>query len=249
VVLHPDLAGVQAAPAILEAWLTGMGLELKPSKMRFTHTLDPYEGQVGFDFLGCTIRQFHVGHPHSGKGADGRLLGFKTHITPSKEAIRRHVHARGDLIRTHRTVTQDDLITMLNPRIRGWAQYDRSAVASATFALCDYHLYHQVRRWCYRRHPTKARRWIGAKYWRPSATRRWNVASATGVTLRRHSQTTIRRHVKVRTAASLYDGHLLYWAQRLQHHPQSGCAPPHDLGVGPFVAGTPVLPARTGVLV
>jgi len=28
-----------------------MGLELKSSKTRITHTLYPYEGQVGFDFL------------------------------------------------------------------------------------------------------------------------------------------------------------------------------------------------------
>jgi len=29
-----------------------MGLELKPSKTRITHTLHPDEGQVGVDFLG-----------------------------------------------------------------------------------------------------------------------------------------------------------------------------------------------------
>jgi RNA-directed DNA polymerase len=222
VVLHPELAGVQAARAALEQWLAGMGLELKPSKTRITHTLDPYEGQVGFDFLGCTIRQFHVGTTHSGKGRDGRLLGFKTRITPSKEAVHRHVRTLGDLIRHHRTVTQDDLIGMLNPRIRGWANYYRSTVASAAFSACDHHLYHQLRRWCGRRHPTKNGHWIVAKYWRPSATRRWNFTAPSGATLRLHTQTPIRRHVKVRKAASLYDGNLLYWAHRLQQHPETG---------------------------
>ncbi len=222
VVLHPDLAGVQAARAALEQWLAGMGLELKPSKTRITHTLDSHEGQVGFDFLGCTVRQFRVGKAHSGHGRNGQPLGFKTLIRPSTEAIRRHVHALGDLIRKHRTVSQDDLIELLNPRIRGWANYYRSVVASAAFTACDGHLYHQLRRWCCRRHPTKARRWIVAKYWRPSATRRWNFTSPSGSTLRRHAQTPIRRHVKVRKAASLYDGNLVYWAQRLQHHPETG---------------------------
>ena len=33
-------------------WLKDMGLELKPSKTRITHTLTPYEGNVGFDFWG-----------------------------------------------------------------------------------------------------------------------------------------------------------------------------------------------------
>jgi RNA-directed DNA polymerase len=222
VVLHPDLAGVQAARAALEHWLAGMGLELQPSKTRITHTLDSHEGQVGFDFLGCTVRQFRVGKTHSGKGRDGQLLGFKTLIRPSTEAIRRHVRTLGDLIRHHRTVTQDDLIGLLNPRIQGWATYYRSAVASTAFAECDHHLYHQLRRWCRRRHPTKSRRWIVARYWRPSTTRRWNFTSPSGYTLRRHTQTTTRRHVKVRKAASLFDGNLPYWAQRLQHHPETG---------------------------
>ncbi len=199
-----------------------MGLALKPSKTRITHTLDSHEGQVGFDFLGCTIRQFRVGKTHSGHGRNGQPLGFKTFIRPSKEAIRRHVHALGDLIRQHRTVTQEDLIGMLNPRIRGWASYYRSVVASAAFSECDHHLYHQLRRWCFRRHPAKGRRWIVAKYWHRSATRRWNFASPSGATLRRHTQTLRRRHVKVRKEASLFDGNLLYWAQRLQHHPETG---------------------------
>jgi RNA-directed DNA polymerase len=222
VVCHPDLAGVQAARAALEHWLAEIGLELKPSKTRITHTLEPYEGQVGFDFLGCTVRQFRVGRTHSGRERHGRLWGFKTIITPSKVAMHRHVQTLGDLIRKHRAVTQDDLIGMLNPRIQGWANYYRSVVAATAFAACDSHLYHQLRSWCLRRHPTKARRWIVAKYWRPSATRRWTFSSPAGVTLRRHTQTAIRRYVKVRKEASVFDGNLAYWAQRLQRHPETG---------------------------
>jgi RNA-directed DNA polymerase len=111
---------------------------------------------------------------------------------------------------------------LLNPRSQGWATYYQSVQASATFAACDRHLYHQLRRWTRHRHPTKARRWIAARYWRPSAQRRWNFTSPTGSTLRRPAQTAIRRYVKVRKAASFYDGNLVYWAQRLQHHPQTG---------------------------
>jgi len=41
-----------------------MGLELKDAKTRFAHTLEAKEechGNVGFDFLGFTIRQYPVG--------------------------------------------------------------------------------------------------------------------------------------------------------------------------------------------
>src|SRR5947207_9678609 len=42
-----------------------MGLHLHAHKTRFTHTLTPYEGQVGFDFLGFHIRQEPVGNSHA----------------------------------------------------------------------------------------------------------------------------------------------------------------------------------------
>jgi len=98
VVLHPTEEGVIKARAILEAWLKDMGLELKPSKTRITHTLRKYQGTVGFDFLGFTVRQFPVGKTHSGRpGGMGKnaRLGFKTIIKPSKEAIKQHLEQRG----------------------------------------------------------------------------------------------------------------------------------------------------------
>src|SRR4051794_7381421 len=66
VVLHRDLSVIQAAQDIAATWLHVMGLELKPSKTTITHTLTPYAGQVGFDFLGFEIRQYRVGKTHSG---------------------------------------------------------------------------------------------------------------------------------------------------------------------------------------
>jgi RNA-directed DNA polymerase len=46
VVLHPTRAGVEKARQVVERWLRDMGVELKPSKTRITHTLD---GEAGFD--------------------------------------------------------------------------------------------------------------------------------------------------------------------------------------------------------
>lgn len=222
VVLHPDLAGVEAARTALEHWLGEIGLAFKPSKTNVTHTLSPYQGRVGFDFLGWSVRQFPVGKTHTGKDTTGRPLGFKTLIRPSNEAIKRHTTALGTVIRRHRTVPQGDLIARLNRKIGGWANYHRAVVAKAAYQACDYHLYHQLRRWCIRRHPRKGRKWIVAQYWRPSATRRWTFATPTGVTLRLHTDVPIRRHAKVRGDASPFDGNLIYWALRRRDHPQTG---------------------------
>jgi RNA-directed DNA polymerase len=222
VVLHPEVEGVAAAQHALSVWLAEIGLEFKPSKTRITHTLHEHQGQVGFDFLGCTIRQFPVGKTRTGHTTSGQPLGFTTRITPSKEAIKRHTADLGTVIRHHRTVSQEELIGLLSPKIRGWAAYYRAVVARAAYATCDFHLYQQLRRWAFRRHPTKGRRWIVHRYWRRSAHRRWHFATATGVRLRYHTDTTIHRHVQVRGTASPFDGNLTYWAQRRQMHPQTG---------------------------
>jgi hypothetical protein len=56
VVLHPTRAGVERARRIAEAWLSGIGLQLKASQTRIGHTLHSIDGRIGFDFLGFSIR-------------------------------------------------------------------------------------------------------------------------------------------------------------------------------------------------
>jgi RNA-directed DNA polymerase len=90
VVLHADLTIVQPCQQMLSEWLTQRGLTLHPSKTRITHTLNPHDGSVGFDFLGFTVRQFPAGKYHTAHNAYGTPLGFKTLIQPSSRSIQRH---------------------------------------------------------------------------------------------------------------------------------------------------------------
>jgi RNA-directed DNA polymerase len=222
VILCTDLAGIQAAQAATAVWLAGRGLQLSPTKTHLTHTLTPYEGRVGFDFLGCTIRQFPAGKTRSGKRSNGTLLGFRTHITPSKQAVSRHLAATRASIRQHRTVPQAALIADLNPRIRGWAAYYRSVAASRVYALCEHRLFAQLWHWARRRHPRAARHDVARRYWLLQPGARWvfAVREAGAITLRLQPHATrVRRHVKVRGTASPYDGNLVYWTRRLREHP------------------------------
>jgi len=81
VILHVDLAELQKMQEQTEVWLAEMGLRLKASKTHICHTLQARDGQVGFDFLGFTIRQYPVGKYRTctfrGKP------GYKTLIKPS----------------------------------------------------------------------------------------------------------------------------------------------------------------------
>ena len=121
VIFHSNLEKLQEAADRVTAWLQEIGLNLSPKKTRITHTLTPYQGQVGFDFLGFTIRQFPVGKTHAGKSSHGKPLGFKTLIKPSKEAIKRHTAVLREKLIQLRSASQAEVIKGLNPMIWGGA--------------------------------------------------------------------------------------------------------------------------------
>ena len=195
-----------------------MGLELKPSKTRITHTLHPHEGNLGFDFLGFHVRQFQVGKTHSGKNPQGEILGFKTIIRPSDEAIRRHDQSIRTTIRKLENAPQTALIIRLNPIIRGWTKYYSPVAAKQTFTNLSHRMYLKLRRWTKRRHPNWSGKIVVRKYWRLEKGH-WDFATKEGLSLYRHTQTPIRRYPKVRGTRSLYDGDWVYWGKRLGRHP------------------------------
>jgi RNA-directed DNA polymerase len=226
VILHPDKEELDKATQKITSWLKNMGLVLSPKKTRVTHTLIPYEGNVGFDFLGYTVRQFHVGKTHTGKDTTGKPLGYKTINKPSKKAIKTHIQKTNQLLKKLKSAPQKAVVGKLNPIIRGWCNYHRVVCATKVFHRCDSHMYVQLMEWGRKRHHNKGKFWIFQRYWHRGDGKRWvfavPVQTEEGMgllQLSRHNQTAIQRHVKVRGNASPYDGNLVYWSQRLKHHP------------------------------
>jgi RNA-directed DNA polymerase len=167
VVLHPSLDVILKCKAAAEEWLQGMSLELKPSKTRVSHTLIPYEGNVGFNFLGFNIRQYPVGKHQSGCKPHGEKLGFKTIIKPSKAKICLHTETVRNIIKAYKTAPQAALINKLNPVIRGWCNYYSKVCSKDTFSNCDYVLFSQLRAWARYRTGKWDMKTLN-KYWRYS---------------------------------------------------------------------------------
>lgn len=220
VALHPDLVTIEQVQQAISDWLAAMDLELKPSKTRITHTLNSYQGNLGFDFLGFNVRQYRTGKTHSGKtsGRKPQLLGFKTIIKPSQEAQRRHYHSLKTTINAYRTAPQEGLIKQLNPLIRGWTAYHATVCSKKTFSKLANQTFNKLYRWARRRHPGQSWNYIKHKYWRLERGR-WDFAPAEGTSLYRHDQTPIKRHLKVRGTKSPYDGDWVYWAKRNREQP------------------------------
>jgi RNA-directed DNA polymerase len=139
VILHKDITVVQRCKEIISEWLLDMGLELKPTKTRLTHTLNEYGSEKpGFNFLGFNIRQFKVGKYHSKQG-------FKTIITPSKEKQKIHYDRVASIIDNHKAAPQTALISNLNPVITGWSNYYSTVVSKVAYSAQDHRMYSKLR--------------------------------------------------------------------------------------------------------
>lgn len=225
VILHDDLTVVQRCKEIISEWLNGMGLELKPSKTRITHTLYEHEGnKPGFNFLGFSIRQFPVGRYITGKDRWGNEFGFSTIITPSQEKVKIHTDRIGRIIEAHKSAPQVALIRQLNPIIKGWANYYSTVSSSKTFSEIDRIVYQQLRAWANSRHPGKTGKWKADKYWQTIGGNNWVFATRSEnnpLRLQTHTSTKINnKYAKVKGEASPYDGDLVYWSTRMGKNPQ-----------------------------
>jgi RNA-directed DNA polymerase len=195
-----ELLEVEVKPRV-EAFLAERGLQLSQEKTRITHISE------GFDFLGQNVRKY-----------DGKLL-----IKPSAKNIKSFLDSVRETIRVNRSSKQETLIDLLNPMIRGWANYHRHVVAKKTYAAVDHHIWRALWRWARRRHPNKLPEWVRQKYFRTQGQRHWVFATQTrGYTgeprtlaLISASDTRIVRHVRVRSDANPFDPAWdSYFAQR-----------------------------------
>lgn len=134
----------EEAKALIAEHLAGRGLELSEEKTVVTHIED------GFDFLGWNFRKF-----------DGKLI-----MQPSKKSVDNFLREMHHVIlRKGRTWSQRELVRVLTPKIRGFANYHRHACSKRTFSKIDHCIYWMLQRWARRRHPNKGGRWRHRKYW------------------------------------------------------------------------------------
>ena len=171
---------------LLIPFLAERGLELSEEKTLITHIED------GFDFLGWNFRRFKVQR-------DKFLM-----IQPSKKSVEYFKNTINEVVLKHGiAMTQKDLIEILNPKIRGWCNYHRSAMSSRTFSDLSAYLFSTLFRWGLRRHSNKGKKWVANRYWHRQGKRKWVFCTDENALL---SPTDIKkkRYVKVRNTANPY---------------------------------------------
>jgi hypothetical protein len=128
--------------ALLAGGLAPRGLAFNEDKTRIVHLDD------GFDFLGFNIRRYR-----------GKLL-----IKPSKAALRRHRERLAAEMKALRGANVLAVIKRLNPIIRGWSAYYRTAVSSEAFAKLDHYLWALTYKWAKHSHSNKPKNWVINRY-------------------------------------------------------------------------------------
>lgn len=224
VILHKDLNVINTCKGIIEEWLKEIGLELNQEKTKITHTLHKHEGNnPGFNFLGFNIRQYPVGKYQSGKNTKGTTLGFKTIIKPSKEKVKEHYRELAEIVDKHKASQQHVLISKLAPIIKGWCNYYRTVCSKDTFSKVYSLLFKKLLGWGFRRHSNKSKNWAINKYWLSVGMDNWVFGcdkEGVKLSLPKHTETKIVRHIKVKGESSPYDGNSTYWGARMGKHPE-----------------------------
>jgi RNA-directed DNA polymerase len=191
---------------VLTRWLRLRGLTLSAEKTRIVHLSD------GFDFLGFNVRHYEA--------SQTSRSGHKLLIKPSKRSVAGLREKLRDTWRQLHGHPVQEALRRLNPTIRGWANYFRTAVSSRMFAKLDRWMLRRCVRYVRRTHPGKPMTWCLKQYWgrlNPKVNDPWVFGDKrSGHYLLKFSWFPIERHVLVRGTASPDDPSLreYWWARR-----------------------------------
>jgi RNA-directed DNA polymerase len=180
---------------LVEHFLKERGLELSPEKTRITHITE------GFDFLGQNVRRYKEG----------------LRVKPSKKNVKRFLAKVRKIIKSNKQAPASSLIALLNPVIRGWAQYHQHVSSYKTFAKVDHAIFQTLWRWAQRRHPNKGEKWVKDKYFKTIDNRHWVFQTEfenKTWTLTKTTDTHFKPHVKIKGEANPFDPH---WETYFEH--------------------------------
>lgn len=192
---------IEAILPEVESWLAERGLRVNEEKTQIRHISE------GFNFLGFNVRQYQ-----------GKCL-----TKPQKEKFIAKLREIKIWLDDHPDVKPESVIQVLNPILRGWANYYKHGVSSKTFHTFDHKLVQMLIRWGMRKHPNKGKEWIVAKYFGRIGGDHWVFKARTKDRqgklqesyLYKMATTEITRHIKVAGKASPDDPALeSYWKKR-----------------------------------
>lgn len=136
----------------LKPYLDKRGLKLAEDKTRVTHINE------GFDFLGFNIRRY--------KKNKGMVLLIK----PSKASIKKAKDSIKAVFQEYKGRPVGEIITKLNPIIRGTGNYWSCVVSKEIYSKMDEYVWLKTRKYLKILHPQKSWKWRIKRYFKPDFT-------------------------------------------------------------------------------
>lgn len=191
----------------LREFLRERGLSLSGAKTRIIHR------EEGFDFLGFHVQQF--------AGTYNKLCT----VRPAKGNVQRLLGEVKKVLMENKQTTQEKVIDILNPKLRGWANYFRFCHAKETFSYVDYRVFRMLWWWSQRRHDAENKNvaWVKGRYFIRIGNRGWIFAdkSSHALYITTSQKCDMKSYIKVKGDASPYDPSLNeYWLKRHGKIPQ-----------------------------
>ena len=188
--ISKEVLETEVKPLVVQ-FMRDRGLEISEEKTVITHIED------GFDFLGQNVRKYN-----------GKFL-----TRPSKKNVKTFCGNIRKVIKENKAITAYGLLALINPKIRGWANFHRHAAAKETFVRIDTHIYKALWQWARRRHAMKNKHWVVKKYFCTTGGNNWRFFGETrdkdGKKMRNWlclaAATPVTRYTKIKGNCNPYD--------------------------------------------
>ena len=147
---------------------------------------------------------------------EAKLLAVRLVTKPSREAVANHKKALSRLLFIYKNASLGAVIQRLVSKIKGWTWYHAVTQLTRTFSKLDAWLWRKLWVW-------SKKRYRGAKNAKKKcfSVKGWAFGYSEDekdFILNRHDKTRVRKFIKIKAGASIYDGNLLYFAERLSYH-------------------------------
>jgi RNA-directed DNA polymerase len=225
VIFFKTLEDVLEAKEIVSQFLKPIGLSLS-DKSRIGHSMERLPGierPPGLDFLGFNFVNGKCSIHRGVKSTQGKKQLFKLITRPSRDAVAEHKANLRVTLKKVKSAPLGKVIERMASVMREWTWYQSVTQCHKTFSKMDSWLWKRLWKWACRRYKGRKiakLKCFSVKGWKFGfIDRKTNIPMG----LSRHDQTKVRKHVKVKPGASIYDSSLaLYFAKRIpDSHPRS----------------------------
>jgi RNA-directed DNA polymerase len=207
VIFGKTLEDIQRANLLVTEFLKLVGLKLSVEKKPGT------TGPIGLDFLSYNFANKKCSRHRGVKSTKGVTQNFRLVTKPSRLAVKNHKSALSRILVDFKGAPIGKVTERLSKCIKGWTCYRAVTQSTLTFSKLDEWLWKKLWRWA-------KRLYGGAKKAKLKcfSVKGWSfgyLEKDKPFILDRQDQTGVRKFIKIKANASIYDGNLVYFAERL----------------------------------